>query len=283
MPEPDPNAALEVLQANVQLLADREQLELERRRLLELDRLKTEFLARISHDLRTPLNSIIGFSELIMKGEGGKMNRRHGDFIDAINRNGHALLAMINDLLDLSTIDSKQLVLRAAAVPLEEILADLRAATEPVLASAGLKVSWPQPADLAGKRAWVDRRRVLRLLVNLVDNARKFTPTNGQVVVGMDADDANASFTVADSGPGIPAEERERIFRPYYQRAQTSMSRSDGVGLGLVIVKAIVDLHQGTISIDSVPGKGCTFRITLPQRQDELATTQAAEPGAGAP
>ncbi len=125
---------------------------------------------------------------------------------------------------------------------------------------------------------------MLRLLVNLVDNARKFTPASGTVVVGMDADDASTTFTVADSGPGIPAEERERIFKPYYQRAQPSMGRSDGVGLGLVIVKAIVDLHQGTIVIDSVPGRGCTFRITLPQRQDELtASTQAAEPGARGP
>ncbi len=178
MPEPDPEtAAIEVLQANVRLLADREALEAERRRLLELDRLKTEFLARISHDLRTPLNSIIGFSDLIINGVGGKMNRKHAEFIAAINRNGHALLAMINDLLDLSTIDSRQMVLkRAASVPLEELLSDLRAATEPVLGLASLHVEWPQQADLKGKSAWVDRRRLLRVLVNLVDNARKVTP-----------------------------------------------------------------------------------------------------------
>ena len=116
MPDPDPEtAALEILQANVRLLADREKLERERLRLIELDRLKTEFLARISHDLRTPLNSIIGFSELILGNTGGKMNRKHAEFIAAINRNGHALLAMINDLLDLSTLDSRQTVLKAAA------------------------------------------------------------------------------------------------------------------------------------------------------------------------
>lgn len=277
MPEPDPDtAALEVLQANVRLLADREQLETERRRLVELDRLKTEFLARISHDLRTPLNSIIGFSDLIINGVGGKMNRKHAEFIAAINRNGHALLAMINDLLDLSTLDSRQMVLKATNVTLDEVLADLRAATEPVLASANLKVAWPRPEDLTGKHAYVDRRRLVRCLVNLVDNARKFTPPGGTVTVHMDADAASTTFTIADSGPGIPAEERERIFKPYYQRAQTSMARGDGVGLGLVIVKAIVDLHHGRITIDSDPGKGCIFRIVLPQRPPQEAPADPA-------
>ena len=267
MPDPDPEtAALEILQANVRLLADREKLERERLRLIELDRLKTEFLARISHDLRTPLNSIIGFSELILGNTGGKMNRKHAEFISAINRNGHALLAMINDLLDLSTLDSRQTVLKAAAVPLTEILADLRAATEPVLTTAKLKVVWPQAESLAGKHAWVDRRRLLRLLVNLVDNAKKFTPAGGTVVIGMEADSATATFTISDTGPGIPLEERERIFKPYYQRTQGPTPRGDGVGLGLVIVKAMVDLHQGTIRIDSDPGKGCLFSVTLPQQ-----------------
>lgn len=265
MPEPDPEtAALELLQANLGLLRERERLELEHRRLLEIDRMKTEFLARVSHDLRTPLNSIIGFSELILNGSGGKLNRKHAECIDAINRNGHALLAMINDLLDLSTIDARQMTLKATWVTLEEVLADLRAATEPVLAAASVQVTWPDPSTLADKRAWVDRRRMLRLLVNLVDNARKFTPPGGHVRIGMDATEAQATFIVADSGPGIPVEERERIFRPYYQRAQGPIARGDGVGLGLVIVKAIVDLHHGQISIDSDPGKGCTFRVVIP-------------------
>ncbi len=263
--------ALEVLQANVQLLAEREQLETERRRLLEIDRLKTEFLARVSHDLRTPLNSIIGFSELIINGVGGKMNRKHAEFIAAINRNGHALLGLINDLLDLSTIDSRQMTLKAATVPLQTILDDLRAATEPVLATANLTPLWPEPADLLGKNAWVDRRRVAQVLVNLVDNARKFTPAGGRVHVAMDADEQSAIFTVKDTGPGIPMEERERIFRPYYQRAQNSYGRGDGVGLGLVIVKAIVDLHKGRISIDSDSGRGCMFQVVVPQKDVDLA------------
>jgi signal transduction histidine kinase len=274
------SVALDVLQANVELLAEKERLELERIRLLELDRLKTEFLGRVSHDLRTPLNSIIGFSDLIMAGVGGKMNRKHAEFISAINRNGHALLGLINDLLDLSTIDARKMTLKRALVPLQTILDDLRAATEPVIASANLTVSWPGAAGLIGKNAFVDRRRIAQVLVNLVDNARKFTPPGGEVSVAMDADEDTAVFTVRDSGPGIPPEERERIFHPYYQRSQSTLgSRVDGVGLGLVIVKAIVDLHQGRIVLDGDAGKGCMFQVVLPQKEGDLAPTHAAAQG----
>ncbi|MBA3709852.1 MAG: HAMP domain-containing histidine kinase [Planctomycetes bacterium] len=273
------SVALDVLQANVELLAEKERLEQERLRLIELDRLKMEFLGRVSHDLRTPLNSIIGFSDLIMAGVGGKMNRKHAEFISAINRNGHALLGLINDLLDLSTIDARKMTLKRASVPLQMILDDLRAATEPVLASANLSVTWPSPVALIGKSAFVDRRRLSQVLVNLVDNARKFTPPGGEVSIVMDADGENATFTVRDTGPGIPLEERERIFHPYYQRSATLGSRADGVGLGLVIVKAIVELHQGRIVLDGDAGKGCMFQVVLPQKEGELAGVGAAVQG----
>ncbi|MBA2480395.1 MAG: HAMP domain-containing histidine kinase [Planctomycetes bacterium] len=275
------SVALDVLQANVELLAEKERLEGERIRLLELDRLKTEFLGRVSHDLRTPLNSIIGFSDLIIAGVGGKMNRKHAEFIAAINRNGHALLALINDLLDLSSIDARKMALKRAHVPLQTILEDLRAATEPVLTSANLTVAWPDTVGMIGKGAYVDRRRLSQVLVNLVDNARKFTPPGGRVSISMDADADAAVFTVRDSGQGIPPEERERIFHPYYQRSQSTLgSRVDGIGLGLVIVKAIVDLHQGRIVLDGEAGKGCMFQVVLPQKEGELASAHASAHGA---
>jgi signal transduction histidine kinase len=258
------NVTLDVLQANVDLLAQTERLEGERRRLLELDRIRSEFLARVSHDLRTPLNSIIGFSDLLLAGHGGRPNRKHLEFVSAINRNGHALLAMINDLLDLSTIEAGQLKLRRTTVPLATVLDDLRAATEPVLLQAGLVPVWPERDALAGKQVTVDRRRLLQALLNLVDNSRKFTPAGGRVQIAMDAGPDRATFSVRDTGPGIPAEERDLIFRPYYQRPPTASGRGDGVGLGLVIVRAIIELHRGTIVIDSDAGRGCAFHLTLP-------------------
>jgi two-component system, NtrC family, sensor kinase len=263
------SVTFDVLQANVELLAENERLDLERRRLLELDHLKTEFLARVSHDLRTPLNSIIGFSDLITGEVGGRMNKKHAEFIAAINRNGHALLAMINELLDLSSLESGHVLLRLDHVPLQTLLDDLKAATLPVLDHAGIEARWPTAAALQGKTALVDRRRIVQVLVNLVDNARKFTPRGGVVTVEMDSDRQEVHLVVADNGPGIPASERDRIFAPYYQRPSGGMTTSaHGVGLGLAIVKSIVDRHGGSIGLESGTGKGCRFKVTLPNQVD---------------
>ena len=273
-PQPHPDSlTLDVLQANVRLLAEKERLEQEKQRLIEIDHQRTEFLARISHDLRTPLSSILGFSDLILTGEGGKLSKRHQDFIQAINRNGHQLLALINDLLDLSTLDARKMALRREPIALTELVADLRAATVPVLLQAGVQVGWQSDASLVGKMANLDRRRMLQVLINLVDNARKFTPRGGHVAVTIDSDALESRFTITDSGPGIPEADRSRIFRPFAHRGLAA-ARGEGVGLGLAIVKAIVDLHGGTIVLaDSVPGSGCSFRVRIPQHAAISAET----------
>jgi two-component system, NtrC family, sensor kinase len=261
------SVTLDVLQANVELLAENERLVQERRRLLELDQLKTEFIARVSHDLRTPLNSIIGFSDLITGDVGGRMNKKHAEFIAAINRNGHALLAMINELLDLSSLESGHVLLRLEHAPLQTLLDDLQAATLPVLDHAGIEARWPSSDSLREKNALVDRRRIVQVLVNLVDNARKFTPRGGVVTVEMESDRQEVRMVVADNGPGIPLSERERIFVPYYQRPCGGISSSaQGVGLGLAIVKSIVDRHGGSIALDNGTSKGCRFKVTLPNQ-----------------
>lgn len=260
----------EILQANVRLLAENERLDQERRRLVELDQLKTEFLARISHDLRTPLNSIIGFSELMLAEPGGKTNKRNGDFLSAINRNGHALLGMINDLLDLSSIESGQVQMRREWVPLASIIEDLRAATLPLLAERQIQVAWPDDTLVMGRMAFADRRRMVQALTNLVDNARKFTAPGGRITVVMDASPKESHFSVADDGPGVPAEEQERIFRPYYQRSGAASGAATGVGLGLAIVKGIVDRHGGRIVLYSSIGKGCRFHLVIPHAVDAV-------------
>lgn len=261
----------DVLQANVELLAENERLDLERRRLLELDQVKTDFLARVSHDLRTPLNSIIGFSDLITGGVGGRANKKHSEFIAAINRNGHALLSMINELLDLSSLESGNVRLRVEPIPLQTLLGDLKAATQPLITSAGIDLQWPTEESLVGKNATVDRRRVVQVLVNLVDNARKFTPRGGKVEVEIDSDEQEIRLVVADTGPGIPVSESARIFAPYYQRPNGIAAGAQGVGLGLAIVKSIVEHHGGQIALESGTGKGCRFKIVLPNRPGSWA------------
>lgn len=268
---------LDVLQANVRLLAENERLEYERRRLVELDRMRTEFLARVSHDLRTPLNSIIGFSDLMVGEVGGRMNKKHAEFVQAINRNGHALLGMINELLDLSSLESGQLQLRKEWVPLQTLCDDLKAATEPVIAAGKLVAKWPDKEVLALKTVFIDRRRILQALTNLVDNARKFTPPGGTVSIEMDATSEDALFAIGDSGPGIPPSEKELIFRPFYQRP-TGYSQAGvaGVGLGLAIVKGIIERHGGIIALDTSVGKGCRFHIRVPLPTGKVGGTPAA-------
>ena len=195
------SATLDILQANVELLAEKQRLEGERQQLLDAENERTEFIARISHDLRTPLSSIIGFSDLILTGEGAKLNRRHLDYIEAIHRNGHQLLALINDMLDLSTLEARRMTIHRNDVPLVELLADLRAATEPLLIQAGLQFTWPKPQSLFSFTANIDRRRILQVLVNLVDNARKFTPRGGQIHVKLEANAQEVVLQVIDTGP----------------------------------------------------------------------------------
>ncbi len=268
MSPPTDLLTLDVLQANVTLLAEKERLEREQARLLELDRLRTDFLARVSHDLRTPLSSIIGFAELLQS-DSHLMAGEQNDYVEAIHRNSQSLLALINDLLDLSSLELGRLPLHPAPVLLSELVADLRAATQPVLAQAGLTTSWPNPVPLAGRSAVIDRRRIFQVLVNLVDNARKFTPRGGQVAITVEPKDDEMRFSISDTGPGISDAQRDQLFRPYANRTD-AVPRTEGVGLGLAIVKAIVDRHGGTITLERRSaggslGSGCSFLIRIPQ------------------
>lgn len=258
---------LDVLEGNIQLLAEKERLEHERQRLELRDRLKTEFLARVSHDLRTPLNSIIGFSELLLAEAGGKAaSRKQNEYVEAIHRNGYALLALINDLLDLASIESGQFQVRPEPIDLAVILDDLRAATDPQLASTNTAVTWPDRDRLAGTVVQLDRRRIGQALVNLVENARKHTPSGSRIEVAMSHDGVETRFSVADTGAGIAEEDRERIFASFFQRDPTSQQRGAGVGLGLAIVRGIIERHGGRIELDSRPGRGARFVLVIPHR-----------------
>lgn len=258
---------MEVLQGSLDLLAEKERLETERQRLIDVDRMKSAFLARVSHDLRTPLSSIIGFSDLLHSGAEGRLNKRQLELVEAIARNGRTLLTQINDLLDLSTIESGQFTLRREAVEVDAVVADVVAAVSPLMTEARLIVSWPDPVDIAGRSVRIDRRRVVQALINLMDNARKFTPAGGRVALRIppaSRTGAPVRFIVEDSGLGIPPEDHEKVFKPFFQRSGTS---NDGVGLGLAIVKGIAELHGGRIDLWSETGRGARFTMTLPENQ----------------
>ena len=143
-----------------------------------------------------------------------------------------------------------------------------------MLSQAELKVAWQDPVTTENRFVNCDRRRMLQVLINLVDNARKFTPHGGNVGVSLHADAEEAIFEVSDTGPGIPEADRVRVFRPFSQR-NSGVVRGEGVGLGLAIVKAVVDLHGGTVALREGRVGGCVFTICIPQTEAGLVQDQA--------
>jgi signal transduction histidine kinase len=239
----------------------------------ELDRLykeleaaslhKSQFLANMSHELRTPLNAIIGFSQVLREGMFGEINAKQQEYLDDILTSGNHLLALINDVLDLSKVEAGQVELQIAPFSLRETLERSVVMVRERAIENGVGVEFV-PTDgldiVSG-----DERRIRQVIVNLLSNAVKFTPAGG--TVDMQATQANGEVrvSVADTGPGIAREDHDRIFEEF-QQTEAGVQQREGTGLGLALSKRLVELHGGQIWVDSEPGKGSTFSFTLPVR-----------------
>lgn len=236
------------------------------RRLRELDKMKSDFVSNVSHELRTPLTAIKGSVDNMLDGLTGQLNEKQIRYLARIKSNTDRLARLINNLLDLSRIEAGGIDLKPAylnVVPLaKEVVEILRTVAMEKLISLELA-----PAG-DGVTAWADRDKVAQVLMNLIGNAVKFTPPHGQVIVAIDKNGAEwAQISVADTGPGIPPEEANRIFDKFYQIAQGGKQKARGTGLGLAISKALVEMHGGKIWMESEVGRGSTFSFTLPARQ----------------
>jgi PAS domain S-box-containing protein len=248
------------------LALEREQNE----RLLELDKLKDEFVALVSHELRTPLTSIRGYLELVLDGEAGDLTDEQRQFLGVVERNADRLLALVGDLLFLAQVEAGKLTLEVGAVDVAALAAQSVEAAQPLAEDKNITLTLaagPVPL-LAG-----DNARISQLIDNLITNALKFTPEKGHVDVRAHPLDGSAVIEVRDSGIGIPAEEQERLFERFFRSSNATERQIQGTGLGLAISKAIVDAHGGHISVDSELNAGTTFRVSLPIHQP-----QAAEP-----
>jgi PAS domain S-box-containing protein len=248
------------------LALEREQNE----RLLELDKLKDEFVALVSHELRTPLTSIRGYLELVLDGEAGDLTDEQRQFLGVVERNADRLLALVGDLLFLAQVEAGKLTLEVGAVDVAAVAAQSVEAAQPLAEDKNIALTLaagPVPL-LAG-----DNARISQLLDNLISNALKFTPEKGRVDVRAHALDGSAVIEVRDSGIGIPVEEQERLFERFFRSSNATERQIQGTGLGLAISKAIVDAHGGQINVASELNAGTTFRVSLPIHQP-----QAAEP-----
>lgn len=229
----------------------------------EASRLKSHLLARVSHELRTPLGGILGFAELLQMNSFGKLNPKQTEFVDEIIESSNYLAGIIDELLDQAQLDAETLILQNARLSVEPLFQKLNGRFTGLAAAKGLGFEL-QVAPNFPKALYADERRLEQILTNLLDNAVKFT-TQGRVDLSIRlADSTHWTFAVSDTGPGILAEAQTYIFEPFRQVDDAITSRNRGTGLGLSITKQLVELMHGQIRLESEPGQGSTFTVTLP-------------------
>jgi signal transduction histidine kinase len=222
---------------------------------------KSEFLANMSHELRTPLNAIIGFSQVLREGIAGEINAKQEEYLDDIVTSANHLLALINDVLDLSKVEAGQVELQVAPFSLRDALERGVSMVREQATADGVQVALHANGGLDVVTG--DERRIRQVIFNLLSNAVKFTPAGGSVDVSALQRNGEVTVSVADTGPGIAAEDLDRIFEEF-QQTEAGARQREGTGLGLALSRRFVEMHGGRIWCDSALGEGSTFRFTLP-------------------
>lgn len=231
-------------------------------RLREVDQVKDAFVSSVSHELRTPITSILGYTEMLEDGGYGELGPEQLDAVRRLSANSTRLLSLIDDLLTLSRVQEDVLRPADRVVDLRTIVSAGTSVVAPTLERRELAMSVDlpdEPVPFLG-----DRDMLERVVINLVGNAAKFTPEGGRVQVALVAEPDAAVIEVADTGIGIPHEEQERLFTRFFRSSLAQQQAIPGSGLGLSIANAIVDKHGGSMSVESAPGLGTTFRVRLP-------------------
>ena len=218
------------------------------------NRTKSEFLANMSHELRTPLNSIIGFSDILLERVFGELNEKQLRYINNISTSGKHLLELINDILDLSKVEAGKMELHYSEFSIDSVFEEVRAVFSPLAQKKSLEITFNVESGFTTLEA--DRGRLIQILYNLVSNAIKFTPDGGKVSVSCKKSGNRAFISVMDTGIGISSEDQRKLFQPFTQIDASSSRQYCGTGLGLALVKKIVNLHQGDIWVESDSWEG---------------------------
>lgn len=241
-------------------------------KLVEASRAKSLFLANVSHELRTPLNAVIGFSDYLIGPDFDNLTPRQRGFLCDIRDSGEHLLQLINDILDLSKIEAGKMEVRLAECPAEDAVRETVAMVRQQAERKGILLV----ADATPGLVRVDPKMLRQVLANLLSNAVKFTPEGGRVDVRVRRDGTDFVVSVSDTGIGIPEEARSRIFEEFFQVDGSYARKHQGTGLGLALVKRIVDLHGGEVAVSSEVGRGSRFTCRFPGAA--IASAPAAEP-----
>jgi len=244
----------------------------ERELALRESKAKSEFLARMSHELRTPLNAVLGFAQLLLIGKDALQPQQRGK-LTHIQSAGEHLLALIDDVLDLSSLESDQLKLDLQAVPMSELLSEALPLVEPLASAHGVSI---HSGSIEGV-LWGDRTRLRQMMINLLSNAIKYNRPQGRVMVSSQAGKSDVTFEVQDTGLGMSEEQLAHLFEPF-NRLGREREGIEGTGIGLAVVKALATRMQGDVSVSSQPGVGSTFAVRLPRAPQQPAAAETSAP-----
>jgi signal transduction histidine kinase len=233
---------------------------------------KSIFLAKMSHELRTPLNSILGFSQLMENGVAGSLNERQRRYIANIQASGSQLLAVINDILDLSKVEAGRMQLTLEAVSVTALINEAVKEVDPLLQLRGQHLDVVAESD---GYVWTDRRRMLQVLLNGLSNALKFSDVGGRIRVVTHAVGDMIEVKIEDSGRGIPRDKLKRVFDEYAQVDHRRVGEYEGSGLGLPLSRGLIELMGGRLVLESVEGKGTRFRVLVPRAVDQGSNGRA--------
>jgi signal transduction histidine kinase len=218
----------------------------------------------MSHELRTPLNAIIGFSEALNDRLFGELNEKQAEYLGDIHESGKHLLSLINDILDLSKIEAGRMELDVSTFDLPAALSNAITLVRERAQRHAIDLALEVDKNLGAFSG--DERKFKQIMLNLLSNAVKFTPDGGRIAVSARKDTTHVEISVQDTGIGIAPEDQGAVFEEFKQVGRDRLKKAEGTGLGLALTKRFVELHGGAIRLDSAPGKGSTFTVSLPLR-----------------
>jgi PAS domain S-box-containing protein len=256
--------ALENMSLEEQLQRQNRELEIQNRRVREANRMKSEFLASMSHELRSPLNGIIGFTELLYDGKLGPVSAEHKEYLNDILTSGRHLLRLINDVLDLAKVEAGRIEFQPQPVVLDKLVGEVTEVLGAVAANKQIRLETEVAADLG--EVLVDPSRLKQVLYNYLSNALKFTPREGRITVRVKPEGPDHfRLEVGDTGVGIQPDDIKRLFLEFQRPDSSEVRAEQGAGLGLAVTRRLVEAQGGSVGVASTPGKGSVFHAILPR------------------